>query len=679
MGRRRNKRLQRPQGAEHSARTARAFVAHVPPGRKPCSWCCEGILASSPGFFRDTDMDFGSGRYGVCANCAGTGIELGLSKAERDEIFRLRFRRSDIADWKLPRIQQQLTFARVVIAGRAGVCEVIDRALAALDVAERDEAVQHTLVVCARMLDTLFPREEFEHRYERVLHRALEACRCWSDRATLLSFVEFVRTLPDAGTPECEALHERCRALMDGHARYVAVREDPDQHVLGGKFLLCDADGNVYNIGRALRELLSFHDGLEALLQAQTLIKEHVDVIAALEHGDRSLVADVLASLWDAACTFDAGVRGDAYLRGRLKPFLWSDACSCRKYRGRLLAAREAVIAFVPEAGTPELLQLFEVFRPHATRLEAEHNRLVNWVKDPLPYEELQLLLLVRWYWVQAGRPKGCYAEGLVHFLEDEVLNPPPPVPRRAIAPEIAAQFQPDEIPTELEGLDGALLADLHDCVSKFGREDHADRVRRYSLREPVEVHVSVSTVAENRTMFIIGAGGQTTSAGAHILRLLRSEPNPAPVIWDARVRVDDIRAFIAQIDEIMRARGLVHPETGARTAVVSDHPSPKDSVDRVFAKPGACVPVLSGGPDAETMRQQFDRPDEVVIITNSFGVTALHHQRDVPMVQRREEIVKRILARHGIATAEQIGNLSFQRIEALRVEIDREISAEVS
>lgn len=624
-------------------------------------------------------MDFGSGRYGVCVNCAGTGIELGLSKAERDEILRLRFRRSDIADWKLPRLQQQLTFARVVIAGRSGVCEIIDRALSALDVAERDEAVRHALVVCARMLDTLFPREEFEHQYERVLHRALEACQYWADRAALLAFVEVVRTPPEMGTHEHKELHARCRALMDGHARYVAVREDPDQHAPGGKFLLCDADGNVYNIGRALRELLSFHDGLDVLLRAQALIAEHADAIGALERGDRSVATDAVASIWNAACVFDAGVRGDAHLSGRLKPFLWSDACSCRKYRKRLFAAREAVCALIPEAQTPELLQLFEALRPHATRLEAEYNRSVDWVKNPLPFEEFELLLRIRWYWVQAGKPRGCYVEGLVRSLEDEVLNPPPPAPRRAITPEVAAQFQPVEIPTELEGLDGALLADLHDCVLKFGREDHADRVRRGSLREPAEVHVCVSTEPGNLTILIVGEGGQTTSAGAHILRIPDRGPNPAHVIWDARVRVDDIRAFIAQVDETMRARGLVHPETSERTAVVSDHPSPKDSVDHVFATPGACVPVLTGGPDAETMRQQFDRPEDVVVMTSSFGVTALHHRRDVPMVQRREEIVKRVLARYGLTTAEQIGDLSFQRIEALRAEVDRAITAEAS
>lgn len=678
MGRRRTKRPQRPQGAEHSARTARALVAHVPPGRKPCSWCCEGILATSPGFFRDTDMDFGSGRYGVCINCAGTGIELGLSKAERDEISRLRFRRSDISDWQLPRLQQQLTFAKVMIAGRAGVCEIIDRALSALDVAEHNEAVQHALVVCARMLDTLFPREEFEHQYERALQRALEACRCWSDRATLLSFVELVCSLPAAETPEYEALHVRCRALMDGHARYVAVREDPDLHVLGGKFLLCDADGDVYNMGRALRELLSFHDGLDALLRAQMLIKEHADVIAALERGDRSFIADVLASLWDAACTFDAGVRGDSYLRSRLKPFLWSDACSCRKYRGRLLAARDAVIALVPEAGTPELLQLFEAIRPHATRLEAEHNRLVDWVKDPLPYEELKLLLLIRWYWREAGCPTGCYAERLSRF-EEEILSPPPPAPRRAIASEIAAQFQPNEIPPGLEGLDGALLADLHDCVLKFGREDHVDRVRRGSLREPVEVHVCISTEPGNLTILIIGKSGQTTSAGAHVLRVPGRGSNLAPVIWDKRVRVEDIRAFIVRIDEIMGAQGLVHPETGARTAVVSDHPTPKDSVDRTFATPGTCMPVLQGGPDAETMRQRFDHPEEVVILSDAWGSTVLCHQRDVPMIRRRHDVAKRVFTRHGLTTIERIGELPFTRIEELRKEIDRELAAEAS
>lgn len=534
MGRRRK---QRPRSQPASAPRDAVFMKHVPRGRKPCSWCCEGRLAVSPGFFRDVDIEDGLGKFGVCGNCAGTGIELGLSKTDRDEIFRLRFRRSDILGEQLPRLKRQLTFAEVMVIGREEVLELINRALAALDAAERDEVADRALVMCARMLGTLFHREEFENQYERALRRALEACRCLADR---------------------------------------------------------------------------------------------------------------------------------------------SGACPCRQYRGRLIAAREAVCALVPAAGMPEHRRLFEAIRPHATRIEAEHNHLVDWVKNPLPFEELQLLLLVRWYWAQAGKPTGCYAERLVRFLEDEILNPQPPAPRRAITPEVATQFQPDEVPPELEGLDGALLADLHDCVSKFGREDYADRVRRGSLREPAEVHVCVSTEVGNLTILIIGEGGQTTSAGAHIFRVPGRGTNPAPVIWDTRVRVDDIRAFIARIDEIMGSQGLVHPETGTRTAVVSDHPSPKDSVDEVFATPGTCMLVLPGE-DAEAKRQRFDCPEDVVIMPGPLGGTYLHHRRDVAMVQRQGEIAKRVLARHGLTTVEQIGDLPWTRIEELRAEVDRELASEAS
>ncbi|MDO8622331.1 MAG: hypothetical protein Q7R80_03820, partial [bacterium] len=291
------------------------------------------------------------------------------------------------------------------------------------------------------------------------------------------------------------------------------------------------------------------------------------------------------------------------------------------------------------------------------------------------PYEEFKLLLLVRWYWLEAGRPTGCYAERLVQMLED-LLNPPPPAPRRVIAPQAAARFQSPEFPPELEGLDGALLADLHDCVSRFGGEDHTDHVRRGSLREPVEVHVCVSTKPDNRTIMIIGPGGQTTE-GAHMFRL--SGLPQAMVIWDNRLRVEDICAFIARMDEIMAERGFVDPKTGARTKVVSDHPTPKGSVDRVFAKPGTCMPVLPGGPDAETMRQEFDRPDDIAIVANPFGGQVLCHQRDVPLIQRREVVAKRVLARHGLTTIDEIGGISWDRVLELREEIERETAREVS
>ncbi|MDP3770886.1 MAG: hypothetical protein Q8R16_01135, partial [bacterium] len=345
MGRRRTKRQRGGQDAHRDA----VFTDHVPVGRKPCSWCCgaQSGLAVGAGFFRDTDIDFGSGRYGVCCNCAGTGVELGISKDVRDELMRCRFERSNILDWRVPRLEQAAYLADVIAAGRTNVTKAIDRAIAVLDTEERGETAQRALVLCAKVLDALFWREEFEDRYGRALQHGLD--------------------------------------------------------------------------------------------------------------GDRR-----------------------------------------QQYRDRLVSAREAVCVLVPEMGTVECQQLTTALAPHATRCLEELFRVQRWANDPLPYEELKLLLLVRCYWLEAGRPTGCYAERLVQILED-LLNPPP-APRRVIAPEAAARFQSPEFPVELEGLDGALLADLHDCVSRFGGEDHTDRVRRASLHEPTEVHVCVSTVPGNRT-----------------------------------------------------------------------------------------------------------------------------------------------------------------------------------
>ncbi|MDO8621778.1 MAG: hypothetical protein Q7R80_00935, partial [bacterium] len=287
MGRRRKKRQRGEQKAHRDA----VFTDHVPVGRKPCSWCCgaQSGLAVGPGFFRDTDIDGGSGRYGVCCNCAGTGIELGLSSDVRNELMRCRFERSSIIDGRIPRLEQERNFADVMGAGRTKVCSIIDRAIAALDAPERGEAEQRALVTCSTVLDTLFPREDFEERNYRVRLKALGACRCRSDRA---------------------------------------------------------------------------------------------------------------------------------------------EACSCRTYRDRLVAERETVCILVPEMGTAEYQQLATALAPVAIRCFEELRSAVKWAEDPLPYEEFKLLLLVRWYWLEAGRPTGCYAERLVQMLED-LLNPPPPAPRR--------------------------------------------------------------------------------------------------------------------------------------------------------------------------------------------------------------------------------------------------------
>ena len=45
-----------------------------------------------------------------------------------------------------------------------------------------------------------------------------------------------------------------------------------------------------------------------------------------------------------------------------------------------------------------------------------------------------------------------------------------------------------------VEGVGGALLADLYDCVSKFGRYYHGKEMRSVSREQPKPLHVAVVT-----------------------------------------------------------------------------------------------------------------------------------------------------------------------------------------
>ncbi|MBI4142824.1 hypothetical protein HY480_03050 [Candidatus Uhrbacteria bacterium] len=319
--------------------------------------------------------------------------------------------------------------------------------------------------------------------------------------------------------------------------------------------------------------------------------------------------------------------------------------------RERIVRAASVIDALLPSresaAGDRLAASATAVFPPASFEQELQLHRA--WLDDPLPYEEWKLLLLVHWYWVQAGRPHGCYAEELVEQFRN-VLTWRPPEYRSRVGAAAIARFEPKDVPPELAGCTAELLADLHDCIAKFGMEDRGDHVRRGSLDEPSEVHVTVSTDPERLGIVIIGPGGETAGK-THVFLLAEGRHL---ILWDGRVTVEHVRAFIARVDEMMAKRGLVDATTGARTAVVSDCVVPsKDSVDRVFATPGVCIPVLPGGPDAETMRQRFDRPEEVGIM-NDLGGPALYRVRDLPYIKHRQRVAERVLARHGITpTAE--------------------------
>lgn len=93
-----------------------------------------------------------------------------------------------------------------------------------------------------------------------------------------------------------------------------------------------------------------------------------------------------------------------------------------------------------------------------------------------------------------------------------------------------------------------------------------------------------------------------------------------------------------------------------------------KYSAEEVFRKRGTVMPVLAGGPDAETLRQRFDRPEDVAILSESMtGREILCHVRDKEYLEERHQKVSAILREFGITTPKDLQRLSVERILGLR------------
>ncbi|MBI5077703.1 hypothetical protein HZB94_05000 [Candidatus Falkowbacteria bacterium] len=240
-------------------------------------------------------------------------------------------------------------------------------------------------------------------------------------------------------------------------------------------------------------------------------------------------------------------------------------------------------------------------------------------------------------------------------------------IPRR-FDPEKLKNFQfKNPPPAELAGVTPELLADLHDLVKNFGSRETKTNICSIAAKEPLEIHVSISSKPENSMIIIIGPDGMTI-AGANIITLASGRG----VIWDRRISVVDIEAFIAKIDASAMENGWINKETGKRLPCLRKAKPSKMSVEQVFSRKGIAVSVPQGQ-NAEELRQEFDEPDKVAIVNNELGAgQSLCHVRDVEYLKKRAHIALSIMAELGITSAQDAADLPWQKVLEIRERIER-------
>lgn len=625
-----------------------------------CGWC------NGSGYFPDLDVDFGFGRFGVCAGCAATGRAIVLSGIERDRLLAYRFKRDSLGR-RAAEIGMEFDFGEALLYGRTKTLEAIDEALGFLASVQTpsDTEIKHVRR-CSRILDLLFwlnPREG----YEALFNNAAERCECREHLSGLRVFAALVQTLPVAGTAEASRLAADFERLERGYLRDCIVSQklgDLSVWLTKGKY-----EGVL--LSHRLGRILAFGDGLQALREAGAFAASERGRLAytALKSSDRATLnrdwayVEPLAQIY---ARFKAGLGGSS--SGRPEPFDQDFLdCPCQELRRAFESAREKVALLLPAEDIAEWERLRQAVTARQAKLEQMLYALKAELAKPILPDEFLLLSMAHYHWVEAGRPANCYAARLVETLI-EASRPKRAMRSPRTADQLAA-FGLLDAPAELEGLNAELLAELADVMSDFGTPD-PQGVRRLSTDTPAEVHVVMSeTSAAPAKFIIIGSGGVSGDEGMHVFRIGRSDQSKA-VFWDRRVTAAAIRAIV----EIANAVRRSHPQHEAPSGGTQ---IPTLQVDAVFAKRGSGMPVLPGGPDAETLRQQFDRPEEVMIATNPLGGTALHHQRDSAYLAFRERVAMAILQGHGIEDSAGLASISVERILELRKEIEAAVSAE--
>lgn len=238
--------------------------------------------------------------------------------------------------------------------------------------------------------------------------------------------------------------------------------------------------------------------------------------------------------------------------------------------------------------------------------------------------------------------------------------------PRRAIPPREREQFILAEDFKGPSDISPELLADLHDCAFKFGVGDASGRTRAIASPDP-PITVAVNPDPEITTI-LVSAGSRMTEDA-----YLGKFAGNGFLWWDKHITVEQVIAFIKQVDTFFEARGWLDPATGMRTRRVNlvDRKPLKRSVEDTFRIRGAVFPVVSPYQNGEELRNEFDHPERLVLLRNPIGGgESLCHIRDREQIEDRQRRAIRALAQLGYTDLTKLPT-SVEEILALRKRID--------
>ncbi|MFA6537183.1 MAG: hypothetical protein WCT18_02155 [Patescibacteria group bacterium] len=175
--------------------------------------------------------------------------------------------------------------------------------------------------------------------------------------------------------------------------------------------------------------------------------------------------------------------------------------------------------------------------------------------------EEIKLLLIVRKYWLETGKPKDVYAEQLTEHLTEQFSL----LPRRPIlSAEDKAPFvvNNESLPENLNDLTTETLADLHDLVKSFGHKFLEEGEISLTAGMPLDLEITISTNPENHSMIISCEAGIFTKERPPIILEL---PEKQMIVMGSYIKFSELSLFIRAVDWLACHRGLLNSKTGTR------------------------------------------------------------------------------------------------------------------
>jgi len=202
-------------------------------------------------------------------------------------------------------------------------------------------------------------------------------------------------------------------------------------------------------------------------------------------------------------------------------------------------------------------------------------------------------------------------------------------------------------------GVDADLLADIYDCVSKFGRYYQGRQMRAVSREEPKPLHVAVVVDPPgNLNMNVARVSGGLLKTR---LKTILLSDGCSAVFWDGDITADEVRGLIRSVDEEMKDIGFEDDGRTRRRVSRDEGPGPYE-VDKVFREQGT-IYVIPPGTTPEEFKRNFDRPEELHPVKLNNGQAGFVHARDRKMVLTAD-IAAEVLTRHGITDPEKFNTL---------------------